>query len=700
MTLFSLTARGGATLRARLAPLFLTSALIAPGTVLAQAAPSRVTLDTVVLQGQSDEDDQQQIVARRNSAGNKMQTDILDTSATVSVVTQKEIERRNPQNLEQVLSYTAGVVGNEWGGDDRYDFVMIRGFATLNNGTYRDGLSERGFGWTFGRMEPYAMERVEVLKGANSALFGLSGPGGLVNAVTKTPRNARFGEVYTTLGEDHTEFGTDFGDTNRDGSLSYRVTAKWQDSAYDYDYSQDDRRYLGFSLTWRPDEVSSLTLLADFNERKGVPGTGYPSGVDLDLSTFLGEPEFNAFDTTQRSFGWQYSRDLGEGLTFRQNARYSYMNLNYEQVYGASTDATANRSSFYVGSTNRQFIVDTQLQYDRSFGNWDSRTLVGIEYGKIKVDEVAKYGTAGPIDIYDPSYCGLSCISLADYIDWEPEETRKSIYLQEELTINDRWIATIGGRYDHAEIEIGYPASGTRAARTFEDFTGRLGLTYKATSELSFYGNYSESFEPNVWDITADSQKGRQYELGAKYRPAGMDALFTAAIFDLRQTNVNVQVDQNITRQVGEIGVRGLELEAKASPTDRIDVIASYSHWDAEVLEDGIEGNEGNRPADVPRNTASLWLDYTIPALAGRGDLKLGAGVRYVGATYSDVENTTRVGGRTVVDAAASYDLAKNVDLALNVSNLFDKEYKTVSYYGTDYYGEGRKVTATVKYKW
>ncbi|MFT4012610.1 MAG: TonB-dependent siderophore receptor [Paracoccus sp. (in: a-proteobacteria)] len=672
--------------------------------VLAQE--STVQLDTVVVRGSTTEDDQT-IVARESSAGSKLTQDVLDSAASVSVVTEAEIDRRKPQNLEQVLSYSAGVVTNEWGSDDRYDFVRVRGFSTLETGTYRDGLPERGFGWTFGRVEPYGLSRVEVLKGSNSALYGLSGPGGLVNNVTKKPTGGSFAETYTTLGQDHVELGADFGGANADGSLSYRVTAKWQDGEYDYDYSRDDRRYLAFAVTWAPDDLSSLTILADYNQRKGVPGNGYPVGVSVDVEDFFGEPDFNRFDTTQRSIGWQYSRDLGNGLSFHQNARYSKLDLTYQQVYGATTDATADRSSFQVDSDMTQFVVDTQLQYDASFGDWDSRTLVGMEYGRIKVNEVAQYGTAGALDITDISYCGLDCITLGDYISWHPEETRKSLYLQEELTFDDRWILTLGGRYDHARVAIDYDSAdyryatyGSSEARTFIGLTGRAGLTYKASENLSFYGNYSESFEPNVWDLSEDEKKGKQYELGVKYRPEGMNALVTAAVFDLTQTNVDVQTSPTEYHQIGKIGVRGLELEGKGQIADRLNLIASYSYWDAEIREDGIQGNAGNRPSNVPKHMASLWLDYTIPGAGGRGDLTLSGGLRYVGNVYADDANTVRVGGRTVFDAAVSYGVARNVDLALNVSNLFDKEYATTIYGNDAWLGEGREVSATLKYKW
>lgn len=675
------------------------TALVVPSLALAQSAGdtgTTVTLEPITVR--SEDDDSTTIVATEASSGSKTDTDILDTAGSVSVVTSKEIEKRKAQNLEQVIAYTSGVMVNEWGSDDRYDGFRIRGFDELSMGTYRDGLPVRGQGWTFGRREPYAYDRVEVLKGSNSSLFGMNAPGGLVNAVTKTPKSYKFGEIYTTVGPDHAEIGADFGDVIGT-DWSYRVTTKLQDGAYSYDYSNDDRAFLALAATWRPTDATELTFSVDYLKRDGVPGVGFPEGAGIDRDTFLGEPDFNRFDTIEKSAGWMFRHDFGNGLTFRQNARYTQMSLTYEQVYGATTDATADRSSFAVYSDSEQFAIDNQFQYDTTFGNVASKTLFGLEYTWLKVDEEALFGTADGIDIYNIAYCGRSCVTLYDYIDWVPEQETKSIYLQEELTFG-RWIATIGGRYDFADVDIYYPGTDTTTGRDFDAFTKRFGLTYKATQEVSLYANYSESFEPNVWDITADAKEGQQYEVGVKYRPDNLNAMFTAAIFDLSQTNVNTYVTATEQRQIGEVNVRGLELEGKMELNNRLNLTVAYSYWDSEIVEDGIATNEGNRPSRVPEHIASIWADYTVPGAGDRGDMTFGLGVRYVGQTYGDDANAVSVPSYTVVDAAFGYDLAKNVSLAVNVTNLMDEDYITTNYYGSLYYGDGRAVSATLKYTW
>jgi len=677
-----------------------TAAILPARAQDAAATTTALSLPQITVEGDSDSTD---VVATDNTSGSKMKTDALDSSASVSVVTAKEMQERGVSTMEQALAYSAGVVTDEWGnGDNRYDYYRIRGFDEMSLGSYRDGLPVRGFGWTFPRREPYAYDRVEVLKGSNSSLFGLNAPGGMVNAVTKTPKPYRFGEAYVTGGQDHQETGVDFGDVlNKSGTLSYRVTAKWQDAGGSYDHAEDDRRFLQAGLTWAPDANTSLTFVADYNKRDGDAGSGIPTGSGLSPKTFLGEPDFNKVDTLETGAGWQFRHDFDNGLTFRQNARYTYFKMNYQDVYGASLDPTADRESFQVQSHSDQFAIDNQLEYDGEIGTMKSRTLGGIEYTWIKVYENDQYGSAGPIDIYNPSYCGRSCVTLNPYINWQPEQKTTAAYAQEELTIADRWIVTFGGRYDYVDMHAYYPDDGSSESNVYTAFTKRAGLTYKATDNLSFYGNYSESFAPDIWSISDKPTDGTQYEVGVKYRPAGTRALLTASLFDLTQTNVSTLVGPSTYKQIGEVRVKGVELEAKAEMIHNLDLVGSYSYWDSEITKAGdTAGTEGNRPAFVPENIASLWLNYKIEGRGRVGDTTLGVGARYVGSSYSDDANTSKIDAHTVYDLAASYQITPKTQLSMAVRNLFNKDYVTASYYGTDYYGDGREITATLSYRW
>ncbi|RUW57752.1 TonB-dependent siderophore receptor [Mesorhizobium sp. M7A.F.Ca.US.008.03.1.1] len=669
-------------------------------------------LETIVVTGKSDRvvGPDQTIVANDTAIATKTDTPIVDVPASVSVVTQKELEARHVESLQQAVAYTSSVLTDEFGNDDRYDYIRIRGFDQTSLGTYRDGLTARIPAWfTASRLEPYGLQRVEVLKGSTSTLFGLNGPGGLVNAITKRPMDQKQGEIYTSYGDGNKEVGVDFGGPiDPDGVWTYRLTGLAKDGDQGWDYSNDDRLYIAPALTIKPEEGTSLTILTDYYKRDGTGARGVPTGANIDIGTFLGEPDFNRFNTEQVDIGYQFEHELNENLTFRSNARYTHLSLDYAQVYGASLDPTADRTAFSVDGLSNRYAFDNQLQYDTRWDAIDSKTLVGVDYTNDNTRENILFGTAGPIDINNPTYCGLSCINLGPYVNWRVKQQAVGVYAQEQLTFDDRWIATLGGRWDRVHTTADYLDWGTQDDDTASAFTKRAGLTYKFTPNLAVYANYSESFQPlvapsaNGYAVSGSlrPQEGKQYEAGIKYKPDGFDGLFTAAVFDLTQTNVPTYVTPVVQQQIGKVGVRGIELEGKAAIAENLNLTFAYSYWDAEILEDGIGGNAGNRPQRVPRHLASAWVDYMLPEEGRRGDLTIGGGVRYIGQTYGDDANTISIGGYALVDAAISYKMTKDVTLALNATNLFDRKYLTTSYYGTEFYGDRLKIVGTLKHSW
>lgn len=697
--------------RNRLLVLFSSCAVILPLHAHAQeadGAAAGTTLKPITLKADgSPVGPDSSIVAKSTRAASKTDTAVLDAPASVSIVTEQELEARAVKTLDDALSYTPGVLADVYGSDNRYDFYLIRGFYSSGQSTFLDGLPLRTSNFTSSRVEPYGLQRLEVLKGANSTLFGISQPGGIVNAISKRPQDFKFGEIYTSFGEDHIETGTDFGGPiDPDAIWSYRLTAKWQDAKQGIEYSQDDRVYIAPALTFSHTDDTEFTLLTSYNKRNGSTAHSIPYLSGVDSETFLGEPDFDNMDTIERSIGYQFRHDFGNGLEWRQNARYTDLDMRYQQVFAASGGA---RSAFDVDGSSQRFDIDNQLQYDVSFGRFDSRTLVGVSYEKNDLREWMRSGTLpGISDPFNPIYTGVDSIIFGAPSVTDATQIYKSVYLQEELSLDSRWILTLGGRYDHAETESG-------AINAIDEaFTPRAGLTFKATDELSFYGSYMESFEPigpsrSTLVGEAKVQEGTQYEIGMKYQPAGTDMLFSASLFDLTQTNVLQSGAGGLQYQIGKVNVRGLELEAKMALADRLNLTAGYSYWDAEIEDDTTNVNIGKRPARVPTHMASLWADYTIPGNGLLGDLNLALGMRFVGNTYADVaspgqteSNTIELPSRTLFDAAIKYKIREGVTLAINATNLFDKEYVTHvdTFSDSAFYGDRRKVLGTLKYTW
>jgi len=647
-------------------------------------------------------------VASRSRTASKTDTPILDDSSAVSVVTQEELETRNVQDLQQAVSYTAGVQAAEYGSDYRYDYVRLRGFSQTNLGTYRDGLSSRVYNFITSRPETYGLQQVDVLKGSTSSLFGMNGPGGLINMTTKRPQDEASGEVLTTFGENHLRGAGDVtGPVGENSNWSYRLTALWQDAERGQDYSQDDRIYVAPAFSYTPNTDTKLTILTSYSDRESGLGYGFPAGIETSRDAFFGEPDFNNFDTEETNIGYELSHQINDKLEFRQNARYTHVDLTYETVYLNDTTPLGDRWAFAIYGELDRFAIDNQIQYDTAISDmFDSKTLVGLDYSRDQNRERRFDGTASPIDPYNPSYCGMSCIDIDFTSDTEITQAAYGLYAQEQLTIADDWIATVGGRFDYVQSDTDTISSGTTDERDDHKFTSRFGLTYKATNEVSVYGNYSESYQPVYSSLASrpdgvKPQEGTQYEIGVKYQPEAIDALFTAAVFDLTQENVSQYNSATRTyHQIGEINSRGLELEGKMSLDEQTNMTLAYTYLDAEIKDDLTAANIGNRPANVPEHQASAWLDYTIPGQGALGDLTLGGGVRFVGERQRNDGNTETLPSNSVFDAAINYAVTDDVSLSVNATNLFDREYVSSNTFGSRYYGEGRTVLATLKYSW
>ncbi|QXH47590.1 TonB-dependent siderophore receptor [Pseudomonas xanthosomatis] len=651
-------------------------------------------------------DDSNSVVAKELWVGGKVATSILNTPASVSVVTRKELEQRSVSTTEEALLYTPGVVSDFYGSDDRNDYFQIRGFQAT---TYRDGLtlsSMRGV-----REDPFAYERIEILRGANSTLFGPADPGGSVNFVTKQPRFEQFGQGYVTYGSyNHRETGIDVGDSlNESNTVAGRFTAKMQNSDREYEHSQDDNRFVMGGLTWAPTDYTSATVILDYLKTNSSPNSGgYPLDKEYDRDKFYGEPSYNYHDVERTSLSSNITHDFDNGFVLRGNLRYSELTDNYGYVYlsDSATRVGTSIPRYLLGTDSdaNQFNGNLMLQYDHQFEHIDSSSLVGVEYLNSSTKESSVYDLVSSIDIANPVFTGVPA-TLTPYTAKKNDVTTKAVFLQQNLSFYDRFIVTAGVRNDSMDLSSkGYNLFSTPTTIDERDHYNatsyRGALTYIVTDEVSTYVSMVESVSPPQVGVTP--QTGRQYEVGVKYSPMEMDAMFSAAVYDLTQENVSIAVvlPSGIIEQqnVGESRARGLDLEAKVQVTQELSLIGAYSYMKSDVLRGTLRDGtslEGNEFTTAPNHTASLWSYYDLPGT----DVSVGLGARYVGAYYMDAANTKRTEGTTLFDAAFNYKIAKGTDLAVNVSNLLNEQHVVGS--GTaNYYNPGREVTAKVSYSW
>jgi iron complex outermembrane recepter protein len=670
-------------------------------------------------------------VAKRNITATKTDTAILESPQSVSVVTRDQMSMQAVQSVGEALRYSAGIIAESNGPDPRADTIGVRGFS-IGRDQYRDGLRNFAFSNQGGTVvEPFGLERVEVLRGPSSILYGQGAPGGLINLVSKRPTDVPLHQIGLTLGQyDRKQINADVSNfLTDDGSWSYRVAGLIQDSDTQIDHVKDDRIYIAPSLTWRPSDFTTLTLLSDY--QKNDRGQGYQAWPrvgtlvnsrfgKVSTSRFLGEPGLDKYEQERYSLGYQFEHIFNQIFTFRQNLRYQRMTTDAISTYLRALQADQRTITREAGGNNEDvdnLVVDSHVQAKWSQGAFEHTVVAGIDSQRLNNDQRRTFSLAGTLDIYAPVY-GVTPINLVESGNIEQRQRQAGFYLQDQVKYDGKWVATLGGRKDWTRMEtdnLRTPSASSSQKDQAE--TWRAGLVYLADNGLAPYASYSESFLPVIGTMFSGGafkpETGEQYELGLRFQPKGSQSLYSVALFDLRRQNVTTQDIQNPTFMVqqGEVRSRGLELEMKTQ-FDAWSVIGSYSFILPEITKSNNSNaqgiaSQGKDPNHVPNHTAALWLDYRFPTAFLQG-MTVGGGVRYIGSRYGDDANTIRLPSYTLVDVAVRYDLSqlgqswKGWQAALNASNLFDKEY--VSNCG--YYGDGcrwgfrRNVMAQLNYHW
>lgn len=701
-----------------------------------------VLLDEVIIEGEADnagggvtanggadspigpDDD---YVAKTTTTGSKTDTPLKEIPQSISVITRKELDDRQPAQLEDTLAYTSGVVPSPWGVDDRFDECLIRGFDICTSTLYRDGLSQRLIGFSGFKIEPYGMDRIEVLKGPAGVLYGENDVGGIVNAITKRPPGEALYDGYVSYGSFSTvEAGIDVGGpVDAAGVWSYRLTGLFRDGSTQTDHTDNDRIYIAPALTWQPDAQTSLTILANYQWDKlaplyeapvaGVTDNGDPenpyTGPLARPSFFGGVPGFDRFHANHGSIGYQFSHEFNEQWTVRQNLRFASQDTDYRHVYLGDFDGgptvidghTLARTAFTVDERATIFNVDNQAEYDATFGIVENKLLVGLDYNRWNVDGQSGIGSAPGLDTLEPS--GTTSAEMPPiYDDSDQTVGQIGLYAQNQAKIADRFLLSFGGRQAWIDNRIEDRLNDAVTVQKDSSFVGQVGVGYLFDNGLTPYASYAESFVVNMGQTRTgenfDPSEGKQYEVGVKYEPTFFPGSITASVFDLRKTNILTTdpTDPNFSVQTGEVRHRGFELEAKAELEFGLSLTGAYTYLDAEITEDN-DGFVGNRPSLVPEHTALLWANYELNENTILNGLSIGAGVRHVSSTFGDNANTLPVAAYTVVDAALRYKRG-SWEAALHVTNLFDKNYFSTCYPGAGcYFGEGRNIKGSLNVK-
>ncbi|MEZ1314591.1 TonB-dependent siderophore receptor [Pseudomonas fluorescens] len=687
-------------------------------------------------------------VATRSLSATKTDAALIETPQSISVVTKDQMRAQGAESLNQILRYTAAVVTESRGSTaSRLDQMTIRGFSPA---VYLDGLRMPGSRDASPQKDSFDLERVDVLRGPSSVLYGQASPSGVVNMVSKRPLDTPFHEIgveYGTFNKKRTTFDLS-GPIDDQGVYSYRVAGLYDDADGQLEHTETRRQAISSAFTWRPSEDTSLTLLGHFQKDPkaasygSMPAWGSvldsPLGRDIDVDYYDGEEDFEKSDRQYFSVGYLFEHHLNDVWTLRQNARYLRSEGVYRSLYHTNLQAnyhTTRRSTIATDVDLDSYTVDNQAQAKFETGPVQHTVLFGGDYQNTSTDTKSGFGAGPAHDIFEPVY-GLPVTTPAFTSDATQRNQQKGLYFQDQLKW-DQWVLLLGGRYDWATnrnstLNLNTQAK-SKSSLDSEAFTGRVGLVYLFDNGLAPYVSYAESFEPQSGTGYGGSvfkpTEGKQYEVGIKYQPPGSNSFITASIYDLTQTNVPT-LDPDPTHlcgtgrcqeQSGEVRSRGFELEGKASLNDNLDITAAYAYLDNRITKSNSTVNyapiadvavgpavstKGTTTYGIPRHTASVWADYTFHDGVAKG-FGVGGGARYVGSSWGDAANTLKVPGYTLVDASVHYDipninsLKDNLRLAVNATNLANKEYVSTCYsYSWCWYGSQRTVQASATYQW
>ncbi|UTZ23926.1 TonB-dependent receptor [Vibrio campbellii] len=650
---------------------------------------------------------------KADEASGAMRSDIslMDTPQSVSVIPAYITDEQIASNLGDILendsSVTAG--GQKWG----FQYFKIRGFDLSTSSGYLVN-GHQHFSYYLQPTE--ILERVEVLKGPSSMLYGQSGPGGLINMVTKKPTHENMAKVgFDVNSNGSTRYSLDAGGSlNQNETIRYRAVLSKQDSISAREYKQNGKHnegdksvgYLNLEFDVTDDVLLSLSYTKT-NDESGIDG-----GRLDDEGNLIGNRE-TIWDMPWAKTDKEVT-NIGADLTYHINTEWAvklgYNEQQFDRNYVASQPNQCNKGNCYDDMADGYFIKPFDRYDDWNFqtGYIDltgHTTALGLEHQLLLGANILDYDYAQTRYTYKDSngnnFIEVKPGDVIEKPDFYNNSTRSTsdssykhfgFYVQDLITINDYWKALAGVRYDEQHKE-GYGNNSYAVSP-------KAGLIFNPTTDSSIYVNYSKSFMPqgsvnNKSDVNdglnLKPQYGEQYELGAKWALFDESLLLTGAIFDIEVSNIKVTEEivndpnfDQITSQSGKQNHRGFELGAQGQVTEQLFLTSSMMYLDAEYKRPATDSLDGKRPADTPEWSANVWSRYDV-----NDQLALNLGAVYEGKRFADNQNTVSKDGYIRFDSGVSYGMVISetaVELRLNVKNLFD----------TEYFGGGGKTSTTV----
>nr|WP_204950990.1 TonB-dependent siderophore receptor [Methylopila capsulata] len=754
--------RGAGLKSALLIGVAASALLVAPAVAQQAADGGTVALDELTVTGRGVQTGTGPVdgyVPRATTTGSKTDTPIQLIPQSIGVVGRSQMDDLGTQKADEAVRYSAGVFAQPFGEDSDNNWFYIRGFDATQTGVYRDGMQLSNFAFGNFYTDSYLLERVEVLRGASSSLYGGGNIGGIINYVSKRPLDYDFNEVE--VGIDNYPTGFVAFDVNRaipneivskiaplPPVWKYRVTGKLEGGDGYSKHEDGIRGVIQGSATYSPDAGTDLTVYANYQHMDQNHGGGdflpyygtVKRATSLDGAIDLGrinrkenysDPDIDRFDRRQVMLGYDLRHEVNPTWTVNSKARFAYGHVKEDQLYPfgygfADRPSAGNtqlaRIRFDHDTEAVSFTADNSATAKFETGGLDHTFLFGVDYKFYHIDQVqASNSFATSVDVHNPDLNDAQPGTFP-YIDENTSLHQVGVYAQDQVRFGGGFIATLNGRYDRIWTDANFkrlpsPFGGlndTGEDKTYEKgrFSGRAGLGYEFSSGLVPYVSVASTFNPllgsNITAVTGGTRRtlfkpetGVQYEVGVKYAPSTLPIFVSAAIFDLEKENV-VNGPFQAQTQLGKVRSRGFEIEAQANLTENWKFIGAFTAYQLKILKgqsDTGTSLKGEQPYLVPEIIGSAFLDYTFTTGAMKG-VSLGGGVRYLGKSEATQPNTVKVPSATLFDVAARYEWDA-YKVSLNVTNLFDKRYVSgCQGINVCSYGEGRRALVKASYTW
>ncbi|MDF7649412.1 TonB-dependent siderophore receptor [Pantoea sp. Acro-805] len=665
------------------------------GVTVLSAASSMAAESDSTLTVSAQENSTQGYNATSSSVASKTPTSRLNEAQSISVVTQQQLEDYQASSLADAMRFVSGVSeGNTLAGTE--DGFVRRGFGSNSDGSvYRDGVrSSQGLNFDA------TTERVEVLKGSASLLYGIQNPGGVINVVSKKPQY----DWHTKVSGRSSSEGGGAGTVDVTGPLgngfAFRLIAEKQNQDYWRNFGSDKHTLIAPSLQWYGEKASFLISYEDY--QYDIPydrGTAFINGKPLDIGykDRLDDKANHAWGhnkTFNAHYDWQFNDDWSTRVTFGWNQRQYDNNEVRVTAINPTTGVVTRRADANRGFNHKTKYVSWDLLGSQQLLGMTHSMVFGTDYEMNQTYRAHQFqGKSNTgFNFTDPQYDILSPVTNSTTENTANANNlnrihSRSIYAKDSISLTEDWIAVVGGRYQQYE---------QRASKGFDPvvetlnsqgnkFLPQAGLIYKITPDVSLYTSFSKSFTPST-DVDDDGnvgkpEQGTTWEVGSKWQIS--PKLFASvALYRIDERDMSLSIN-GTTRAINKARSSGAEFELNGEVLPGWDLSANYSYDKAEIVDDGVNSaNNGNRLQNAPRHSGALYLSHNLAISGIPGDFRVGGGARYIGTRAGDPENSFTLPDYVVADSFIAWNnqlFGEKTQLKLNLNNLFNKHYYTSS---------------------